>query len=78
MADLAAGSRFPSKLLKALDRAGDDAESVERVGIHYAAQQAADLLDGAVDGIHFYTLNKSGATREIYASLGLRRSEIPA
>jgi methylenetetrahydrofolate reductase (NADPH) len=78
MADLAAGSRFPSKLLKALDRAGDSEESVERVGIHYAAQQAADLLDGGVDGIHFYTLNKSGATREIYASLGLRPGAMSA
>lgn len=71
MADLAAGSRFPAKLLKALDRAGDDPKAVEEVGIHYAAEQAAGLLHDDVDGIHFYTLNKSGATRRIYASLGL-------
>ncbi len=71
MADLAAGSRFPMRLLRALDRAGDDPGAVERVGIHYAAEQAAGLLHGDVDGIHFYTLNKSAATREIYASLGL-------
>lgn len=71
MADLAAGARFPARLLKALERAGDDPGSVERVGIHYAAEQAARLLDEEVDGIHFYTLNKSAATREIYASLGL-------
>jgi methylenetetrahydrofolate reductase (NADPH) len=30
-----------------------------------------ELLDHDVDGIHFYTLNKSAATREIYASLGM-------
>jgi len=71
MAELAAGARFPAKLLRALDRSKGDAESVERVGIHYAAQQCAGLLDAGVDGIHFYTLNKSRATREIYASLGL-------
>ena len=71
MAELAAGARFPAKLLRALDRAGDDPSSVEKVGIHYAAQQCAELLDHEVDGIHFYTLNKSEATREIYASLGL-------
>jgi methylenetetrahydrofolate reductase (NADPH) len=71
MAELAAGARFPAKLLRALDRANGDTESVERVGIHYAAQQCAGLLDAGVDGIHFYTLNKSRATREIYASLGL-------
>ncbi len=71
MAELAAGARFPAKLLKALDRAQGDPGAVERVGIHYAAQQSSGLLDEGVDGIHFYTLNKSRATREIYQSLGL-------
>jgi methylenetetrahydrofolate reductase (NADPH) len=71
MADLAAGARFPARLLRALDRAGDDPGAIERVGIHHAAEQAVGLLDDGVDGIHFYTLNKSAATREIYASLGL-------
>lgn len=71
MADLAAGARFPARLLKALDRAGNDPKAVEKVGTHYAAEQASGLLDEGVDGIHFYTLNKSQATREIYASLGL-------
>lgn len=71
MAELAAGARYPAKLLKALDRAKGDADAIERVGIHYAAQQCSELLDSGVDGIHFYTLNKSRVTREIYASLGL-------
>jgi len=71
MADLAAGARFPARLLRALNRAGDDTDAVEKVGIHYATQQCSDLLENEVDGIHFYTLNKSHATREIYASLGL-------
>ena len=75
MADLAAGSRFPARLLKALARAGSDPESVRRVGLHYATEQCADLLDHEVDGLHFYTLNQSSATREIYASLGLRTAE---
>jgi len=75
MADLAAGARFPAKLLRAVERAGDDAEAVERVGIHYASQQCAELLDRDVKGFHFYTLNRSRATREIYASLGLRDTE---
>ncbi len=72
MAALAAGTRFPAQLLRALARAGDDPQSIERVGIHHAAQQCNELLDRGVAGIHFYTLNKSRATREIYASLGLR------
>jgi methylenetetrahydrofolate reductase (NADPH) len=75
MADLAAGSRFPARLLKALARAGTDPESVRRVGLHYATEQCADLLDQEVDGLHFYTLNQSSATREIYASLGLKTAE---
>ncbi|WP_026292846.1 methylenetetrahydrofolate reductase [NAD(P)H] [Rubritalea marina] len=74
MAELAEGARYPAKLLRALERGNGDASSVERIGIHYAAQQCHELLDNDVDGIHFYTLNKSKATREIYASLGLSQS----
>ena len=71
MAELAAGARYPAKLIKALDRANSNPEAVERAGIHYAAQQCAELLDKSVAGIHLYTLNKSHSTRQIYASLGL-------
>ena len=71
MADLAAGARFPARLMRALDRAGDNAEAIARVGQHYATEQCLNLLDHGVRGIHFYTLNKSTATREIYANLGL-------
>lgn len=71
MAELAAGARYPAKLIRALQRAGSDPDAVERAGIHYAAQQCSGLLDGSADGIHFYTLNKSHATREIYRSLGI-------
>ncbi len=75
MAELAAGARYPAKLLRALERCHDDADAVRRVGIHYATQQCAHLLDEGVRGIHFYTLNRSTATREIYAGLGLRDSD---
>lgn len=71
MAELAAGARYPAKLIRSLNRAGDDSNAVERVGIHYAAEQCSGLLDEGVDGIHFYTLNKSRATQEIFQSLGL-------
>lgn len=74
MADLAAGARFPAKLLRSLRRAGDNSEAVEKVGIHYATEQCSDLLEHDVAGIHFYTLNQSHATREIYANLGLKTS----
>ncbi len=74
MAQLALGARFPAKLLRALARASDDPEAVKRVGVHWATEQCRDLLDNQVRGIHFYTLNKSDATRQIYQSLGLRDS----
>lgn len=74
MAELAAGARFPAALLRAVGRCQDNAEAVERVGIHWATEQCRDLLDHNVRGIHFYTLNRSSATRRIYASLGLRDS----
>ena len=77
MAALAAGARFPAKLIRALERAGGVPAAIERVGILYAASQCADLLDHRVAGIHFYTLNKSHATREIFASLGLPTGPAP-
>lgn len=73
MAELAAGARYPAKLIRALNRANGSPEAVERVGIHYAAEQCAGLLDEGIEGIHFYTLNKSRATLEIFHSLGLER-----
>jgi methylenetetrahydrofolate reductase (NADPH) len=74
MAQLALGARFPAKLLRALGRASNDPEAVKRVGEHWATEQCLDLLDHQVRGIHFYTLNKSDATRHIYESLGLQDS----
>lgn len=74
MADLAAGARFPAPLLRAIKRAGDDPEGVRRVGIHWATEQCRDLLDHDVKGIHFYTLNRSTATREIFLNLGVKDS----
>jgi len=69
MAELSAGSRIPAGLLRAVNRCADDA-AVEQVGIHWATEQCRGLLDGRVKGIHFYTLNKSDATRQIYRNLG--------
>lgn len=70
MAELAGGARFPARLLKALQRGGDSAEAIRQIGLHYATEQCADLLDQGVAGIHFYTLNQSTATREICQRLG--------
>jgi len=75
MAELAACTQIPAQLLRALKRCGDDAEGVERVGIHWATQQCLELLDQGVRGIHFYTLNKSDATRRIYENLGVTTTD---
>ncbi len=73
MAELALGARFPAALVRAVNRCADD-KAVARVGIHWATEQCRDLLDNGVRGIHFYTLNRSDATRKIYANLGVADS----
>jgi len=76
MAELAGGARYPARLLRALQRVSHDSDAVAEVGLHYATEQCADLIDNGIAGIHFYTLNQSGATREIYRRLGL--ASVPA
>lgn len=73
MAELALGARFPAPLLRATGRCADD-RAVFKVGIHWATEQCRDLLNNQVRGIHFYTLNKSDATRQIYENLGVSDS----
>ena len=74
MAELALGARIPAKLLRAVGRCNGDDDAVRRVGVHWATEQCRDLLDNGVRGIHFYTLNKSDATRQIYQNLGVESS----
>lgn len=73
MAELAAGTRLPARLIKAVTRAETD-EYIEKVGVHWATEQVRDLVDNNVRGIHFYTLNSSTATLRIYESLGVKDS----
>mgnify|MGYP005843767047 CR=1 FL=1 len=74
MAELAAGARLPARLLKLIARADSD-DYVAKAGVHWASEQVRDLIDSGVRGIHFYTLNKSRATMQIYESLGVRHSK---
>ena len=66
------GSEFPRDLAAKLEAAEPDGpEAVHRVGVEEATRLCRELLDGGAPGLHFFTLNRSMATREIYEALGL-------
>lgn len=64
------GAQFPHWLAEKLDRVSDP-EDVRKVGVEAATELSQRLLDVGAPGLHFYTLNRSTATREIYARLAL-------
>jgi methylenetetrahydrofolate reductase (NADPH) len=66
---LLSGATIPDELQEQLDANADDAEAIQKVGIEWTTNQARELLDHGVPGIHFYTLNKSRASREIVSAL---------
>ena len=63
------GAAMPPMLSAALRVRGDDPDATLQLGVAYASLQAAELLRSGAPGIHFYTLNKSPATRAIVAAL---------
>ncbi len=65
----AIGATIPPKLLRELELRRDDPKAVEDLGVAYAAVQATELLQRGVPGVHFYTLNRSPATRAIVSAL---------
>jgi methylenetetrahydrofolate reductase (NADPH) len=70
MSDMA-GAEFPRWLEDRLRAVEDDDAAMRTVGIEAATELCRDLAAGGVDSFHFYTLNRSTATREIYTNLGL-------
>jgi methylenetetrahydrofolate reductase (NADPH) len=68
---LLSGARVPPELAERLTAAGDDQAQARAAGVDYAARLCRRLLAEGVPGLHFYTLNGSRATLDIYQRLGL-------
>ena len=65
------GATIPGALLEQLELRADDPDAVLELGVSYATLQCAELLARGAPGIHFYTLNRSPATRAILSALKL-------
>jgi methylenetetrahydrofolate reductase (NADPH) len=72
MATLSPGTRIPEALDRALEEAGDDDERALEAGVAWATRQCRELLERGAPGIHFYTLNRSPATRRVHEALSRR------
>ena len=67
------GTSIPEGLRRELHAREDSPEAVIDFGVAYATLQCAELLAAGAPGIHFYTLNRSPATRAILGALKLAR-----
>jgi methylenetetrahydrofolate reductase (NADPH) len=67
------GASIPEGLRRELHARGDDPEAVLDFGVAYATLQCAELLAAGAPGIHYYTLNRSPATRAILSALKLAK-----
>jgi methylenetetrahydrofolate reductase (NADPH) len=65
------GYAVPDDIVQLIEAGGDDRDEVRKRGIDLATELCRGLLDAGAPGLHFYTLNFSKATREIYTNLGL-------
>ena len=63
------GATVPEELRARLRPVQEDPGAVMAIGIEHAIRQCRELLEGGAPGIHFYTLNKSHATRSILAAI---------
>lgn len=68
------GAKIPYPLLVKIESLESDPEAVYRAGVEHAIEQCRGLLAAGVDGLHFYTLNKSKATVEIVRALAFEHA----
>ncbi len=68
------GAEVPEEIVARFRGHEDDPEAVRAIGVELASELCVALLAESAPGLHFYTLNRSTATREIYAALGLQPS----
>lgn len=72
------GTPFPPDLAARLTAVEDDPEAVRRIGVDTAYELSRRLLEGGAPGLHFYTLNRSIATREVFLRLQQAGVGVPA
>ncbi len=65
------GAAFPTALADRFHALGDDPEAVVDLGVEVAAQMCSDLLAAGAPGLHFYTLNRSSSTLQVFRELGI-------
>ncbi|MBU6147316.1 MAG: methylenetetrahydrofolate reductase [NAD(P)H] [Actinomycetales bacterium] len=63
------GAAFPEDLRRRFERVADDPAAVVDLGVEVGCELAAGLLAAGAPGVHFYTLNRSTATRRIHAAV---------
>ena len=66
------GATIPVDLLGKIEAVEDDADAVRHLGVLHATAQCQDLIENGVAGLHFYTLNRSTATRAIFQQIKSR------
>ena len=66
------GAAIPSDLLGKIEAVEDDPDAVRHLGVLHTTEQCLDLIENGVAGLHFYTLNRSTATRAIFQQIKTR------
>lgn len=68
MAELS-GTPIPASISEAFTKVEDSPEDVRKLGVDIATKLCQELLEAGAPGLHFYTMNTSTATREIYSQI---------